>query len=191
MEISPISLLQMLFVSFVMGGGLGVLCDLYKVIWMLLGAYGLSHHSKDISPSKSKKISKQCIVFLGDICFFVILAGLIVVLNYTYNDGKMRIYTGIGLLFGYYVYRKSIGKWFLFGGEKLVFFVKRIFLSVFSFLFYPFRKVFSFLYKKIKKIFKNIKKALEKKAKKVYNLTCKVLFSKKRFLKEAEHKKQK
>jgi hypothetical protein len=152
MEVSPISLLQMLLAALAMGGELGALCDLYKGIWMFLGAYDFSHHPNNPVCSKLKIGIKQTVAFFGDVFFFLISAGMIVVLNYTYNDGKMRIYTGISLFLGYFIYRKSIGKLVIFGVEHLAFLMKRIFLFVFLLLFYPFRLFYSFFLKKLRKI---------------------------------------
>ncbi len=180
MEISPIQLFQMLLTSFLLGGAVGILCDLYRSFMMLLGAYHCSVPNRKEKKTESPKVSwcEWMAQLLGDLLFFVTVAVGIVVINYTFNDGKMRIYTIFGIFFGYFIYRISVRKLVLFLLNRTVFFLRRVFFTVFSVIFLPFRKICSFLYKKSYKIRKKIKKGLEKKREQVYNIYVKKYSSK-------------
>ncbi len=107
---------------------------------------------------------------IQDVVWFAGAGAGTVILNYTFNDGKIRIYTFLGMLFGILIYRLIIGIWSKWLLERLIFFLRAFFAMVFAILFAPFLKIFVFFRRKVNKLLKIFRKALEKKRKKVYNM---------------------
>lgn len=141
---------------------------------MLLGVYDFTYHPNKTISGRARKFLRDIVRFLGDFGFFIVFACMIAVINYTYNDGSMRIYTPICILIGYFLYRSLIGRVVNRVIEWIVYSLKRTISFIFSIIFYPFRRILFFLIKKAKNLFKKIYKSLEKMTEKVYNSICKV-----------------
>ena len=132
--------------------------------------------------TKAKKRARTVVVFFQDL-LLISFAGIgVVVLNYTYNDGRNRLFTLIGIGCGYLLCRIFAGVFFKKWISLIVFSIEKYISILFYIIFHPFFKILKALCKKMKKIEKNISKSIANKKKKEYNL-----YVKKYILKKAEY----
>ena len=141
MEISPILLAKLLLYSLIWGGTVGVFYDVNRIFRVLLGVrYSKKHFDSLYSlrlPFSKKEISlknaadktggrfiKGATEFLGDFLSVTVAALGVVVLNYSYNDGRFRIFTVIGTLVGFLLYYFTLGRLVMLVCEPLAFLIK-------------------------------------------------------------------
>lgn len=194
MEIFPLQLFRLCVASFVFGLLLGIAVSICHSIRV---SFGLEEPSEKLVRLYETKLpfSKKPLrvvpygrfqkivlsLFLGFQDFSVLItAGVgITVLNYTFNDGKIRIYSILGVLLGAFLYHVSVKKSVDFLGEALLWGVRCVFSVTFFLIFAPISKILTIFYAFFIKILEKIKKTLVKRAKKVYNLYgIKALFQK-------------
>ncbi len=191
MEISPLVLAQMLLCSFFFGIGVGAFCDAWRIFRVFLGerfskkefsglySIKLPFVKKSLFPKQRKPhFFRSITVFAGDF-FCVIFATLgLIVINYSYNDGRFRFFSVIGLVLGFLLYRVTLGRLIMLISEPIAFIIKYIFLSFFVILCIPFKKIMDFVIKSLHKICFLCIFTLEKKIKKYYNVREKKYFLK-------------
>ena len=187
MEISPILLAKLLLYSVLWGGIVGALYDVNRIVRVFFGVrYSKKHFDSLYSlrlPFSKKEISlknktdktkgkfiKGAVVLFGDLLSVTVAAVGIVVLNYSYNDGRFRAFTVIGTLVGFLIYYFSLGKLVMLACEPLAFLIKYAICAVFVILGYPIKFFLYFLLKFVRKICFLLRLALEKRRKKVYNI---------------------
>lgn len=74
------------------------------------------------------------ITYIEDICFWL-LAGLILLFSiFTFNNGELRLYVFLGILFGTLIYLLTLSKYFISIFVKIITFIKKI-------LWYPISKI--------------------------------------------------
>lgn len=206
MEESPILMLWLCIWSTCFGGMLGLLNDLNHALRFFFGldrggavAERILKHPIPIRkrPIRRPRTTpllagiRQATVFFQDIAFFLVSGSGIVVLNFTYNDGKNRIYTVLGLGVGFLLYRALLRRG---ARASLEAFVSVILVSLSFFLyitFAPFGKITKFFYSFFNKIRKNILKSIAKRKKRVYNLYVRKYYIHEAslgFLADVEHK---
>ncbi|MBP3369130.1 MAG: spore cortex biosynthesis protein YabQ [Clostridia bacterium] len=186
MEISQRLLLLLLFYSFFWGVASALLYDINRIIRVMCGVkyskkiynrlYGIKLPivKRPVKMGGDRGIIKNAVINVGDF-FCVIFAALgIIVLNYSYNNGRFRFFTVIGLCFGFVLYRLTLGKIVIAVAEPIAFLCKYCFLSFFIVFGYPITKIVSFVSKNIKKIVYLCSFTIEKKTKKLYNIEEKV-----------------
>ena len=116
------------------------------------------------------KIVHFMVIFIQDLYVFLMAGIGISVLNFTYNDGKNRLYTILGILLGFLFYRIIFEKPMRWGLEGLFFCINVFFSCLFLIFIRPFSKIIKFFNKKLIEIRKKIFKCLAKRKKRVYNL---------------------
>ena len=120
MELSWIKLTTLLIVSFIFGCALGVLFGINKIVTSVFTlpsqALRLSFISKMMNIKSSenigkvKKIFSITISFFQDIFCMLVFAIGVILLNYYYNDGKIRGFAFLGMLIGFVLYNVTLGK---------------------------------------------------------------------------------
>ena len=185
MEISPIRLFFLLISSFFLGIGAGALYDLHRIVRVLFGVrYTKNRPTKlflqplpiikrplgEIHCGKVKNTLLSILIFVQDLFLCCVSALGIVILNYTFNDGRFRFYTVIALLLGFLVYYFTLGKVVIFLSEWIVFVFRSFFLIFFFLLSRPFVIFLRFLGKNLKKLRLNLQKSIANQRKKVYNI---------------------
>ena len=185
MEIFPYVLAKMLFVSFLFGGQLGVLFDIGRTLRLsfsnspenvkLKKLYSAKLLFSKISMSaaddkKRRKIFTNITVFLSDLFLSAYAIIGLVIINYSYNDGKFRMFTVLGAAVGFLIYYFTFSKVLLFLIEGGFFFLKYAIMSIFDFLRKPVLYIYNKFVKKIKKMCGKFRFRIEKKKKEVYNV---------------------
>lgn len=192
MEISPLRLALLLFYSFVFGMAMGVFYDLHRIIRVFFGVrYSGTRFEKieniklpivkkriNFGQRKVSKISQNTIVFFGDFASVVAATMGIIILNYSYNSGKFRLFTVLGVFFGFLLYHFTLGRLVMTVSEPAAMLIKYVFLSFFILFLYPFYMAGKFISKKIAKCFFLYTFAIEKKQKRVYNIKEEVYLEK-------------
>lgn len=192
MEISPILMFQLFVSSIVFGLILGFFGDVNHVSRFVLSLekgsesieklyrHPIPFLGRPLRRLKTNKYLKKVhfvVIFFQDLLFFLIAGIGISVLNFTYNDGKNRLYTILGILLGFIFYRIIFEKLMRWGLEGL-FFCINVFFSYLLLIFVrPFSKITKFFYKKMIEFQKKILKCLAKRKKRVYNLYVKRYYS--------------
>ena len=136
MEISPIEILQMTLVSFIFGAVVGVVNDIHRIIRVI---FGCKYNSKSIDklhninlPVPGKPLDREMwkkanryilpiIVFFQDIIIFAFSGVGIVILNYYFNNGRLRIYAPLGVILGFFTYYFTLGKVAIYFSELFAF----------------------------------------------------------------------
>ena len=106
--------------------------------------------------------SDNLLIFIEDVCFFLIVFIIEVLTIYHLNDGEIRIYCLLFSLIGFFCYQKTIGRLVIFISIKLLYLFRRIFcffifliLDPIVFIIKKFKKISSSL--ALKKMIKNKK----------------------------------
>lgn len=185
MEISPILLAEMLFVAFLFGIQSGIVFDIGRTLRALflgeikskkiqkLRNVKLPISKRDAEGKKRKglEIFKFIIIFFCDFLWIIYSFSGLMKINYSYNNGGIRIFTVFGLLVGFALYYFTFSRLVIFFVELLSFFMRFVFLALFDIIFFPFFKIYNNLVKKLKKSCEKIRFRIEKKRKKVYNVS--------------------
>lgn len=186
MEISQALLLLLLFYSFAFGIATAVFYDANRIIRVLCGVkyskraydrlYGikLPITKRAVKMGESRGFIKSVVINIGDFLCVLLAAGGLIVLNYSYNNGRFRFFTVIGLCVGFLFYRLTVGRLVMAIAEPIAFICKYCILSIFIVLSRPITKIASFVIKNIKKIIYLCGFTIEKKRKKLYNIKEKV-----------------
>ncbi len=185
MEISPIQLFRLLLVSLLFGAIMGAVSDLNRIARMMIGLEAPSKKMQGLyakripvmgrslslpSVKRGRAVGAWTVTAVQDVVWFVLAGVGAVVIGYTFNDGRLRLYTLLGMVLGGLGYRLLIGSWAKYVLETATFLMRAVLGVLFFLILLPFRKIMAFLLKKIHYLLKSFHKALEKKRKKVYNL---------------------
>ena len=185
MEIFPDILAKMLLVSFLFGGQLGVLFDIGRTLRLLFSnapenvklkklysaKLPFSKNAMSLTDGKkSGKLITNITVFLCDLFLSAYAVIGLVIINYSYNDGKFRMFTVLGAAVGFLIYYFTFSKVLLFLFEGGFFFLKYAIMSIFDFLRKPMLYIYNKFVKKIKKMCGKFRFRIEKKRKEVYNV---------------------
>ncbi len=186
MEISPYLLFWLSVSSFLFGMAVGVLNDLHRLSRILFGVrYGgkrfdvlyhrplpLLHRPLERERSiEKKRWLLPIVIFVQDVLLFCVAGVGVVLLNFYFNRGQLRLYTPILALIGFVFYYFTIGRLVMLISEAVVFFVRAGCHILFYLLFYPFRQILVFLRKIVKKVWINIGKTIANRRKKMYNIS--------------------
>ena len=187
MEIFPMRIFQMLICALCFGAAVGAINDANRLIRALMGErYEGSGFQKlrkiklpVIGDGDTPRERSRCGAFFFSLTVFfqdVLLlfsAGLgSVIINYYFNDGRLRIYAPATVIVGFIIYYFTIGRAVIFCSELIIFVLRWLF-SAFLFIFYlPIRKLIAFFVNFIKKMVKKLYKAIAIRMKKVYNNIC-------------------
>ena len=164
-----------------LGVGAGLFYDLLRVTRIFLGA----HYSRSLS-EKLRKIELPllspyreheespalgAVIFLEDL-FFCVLSGVALsILYYEQNDGKIRPLVIAACALGFFLYRLTLGRLFLWFSEAAAFALDCIVRYLWYFLSYPFRAAW--------KLLRRIGTKLILKIQSHFRQFCRVRFSKK------------
>jgi hypothetical protein len=185
MEISPILMARMLFVVFLFGVQAGVLFDSGRALRSLF--FGELRYCRKRSlysaktpffkrkifaegEKKKTQILKNICIFLFDFVWVIYSFLGIMLLNYSYNNGGIRMFTVLGFAVGFVIYYFTLSKLIVVLFEFVSFLIRGAFFLIFDTVRMPFLKIHNKLVKKLKKSFENIRFHIEKKRKKVYNV---------------------
>lgn len=185
MEIYPIVMAKMLFVSFLFSLQAGALFDFFRALRLIFSgepksklwkrAYRarLPISRKELfakDEGKYNRFMKNAVIFFSDVFLFVYSAWGLMKINYSYNDGGVRGFTLVGMLVGFVLYYFCISRAVVFLLEGFAFFAKYAFKSLFELVSLPFYKIYNNFVKKIKKMLGKFHLRIEKRGEKVYNV---------------------
>ena len=119
MEISPMRIFWMLVYAFAFGALCGVLNDINRLVRVLLGVrYGkermrrlyslkipvLGRSLRERKDGGIKGFFLSAIIFVQDMMLMLFCGGGIIFINYSFNDGRVRIYTPLMVILGFVCY---------------------------------------------------------------------------------------
>ena len=137
----------------------GIVCGL---VWDFLKiqriAFGIVDFADEMGRYKRK--SHFAFLFLHDVLFCVTFGCVLAVVMYYGNEGRMRILSPVGMLAGFWAYRRTLGALVIMGAERLISLLRRAFYRIFAFVGRLAAKLKSF----IGKIINIIKKKLPTRA---------------------------
>ena len=185
MEISPILLAKMLLTAFLFGIQSGIAFDAGRCLrTFFFGEYKskrlqrlynlklpISKRPLYREKNKISSVLSFIIILLCDFLWVIYSFVGLIKINYSYNNGGVRIFTVLGLATGFAVYYFTVSRLVIFIAESLSFLLRFVFLSLFDAVLMPFLKIYNNLVKKLKKSCEKIRLRIEKKRKKVYNVS--------------------
>ena len=184
MEISPMRIFWMLIYSFGFGMVGGALNDINRLFRVILGVRYrkermewlykikipiLGRPLKDHGNGGVGGVLLSLVIFVQDLFLMLFLGGGAVFINYSFNDGRVRIYTPLLIALGFAFYYFTIGRAVICFSEFIAFAIRGVFALILSIFYRPTRTFVNFFVKNIKKTGKNLAKALEKRRKLMYN----------------------
>ena len=177
MEISPLTLLVLLISSFLLGGFVGVINDINKMIRVFLcGEEDFDRYKKMAVFFKMKKngISfnktlMNALTFIQDIFTLTLAAVGLILLNYYYNDGYFRFFSFFAMVVGFVIYYFTLGKLAAVILESLAFFLRCIIVTIVRIVTYPIALLIKCIKNLIVKLFIKYKKCIEKNKNLRYN----------------------
>jgi len=107
LNINVYSQLFSLFIFALTGIAIGILFDIFRII------------------RKSFK-TPDFITYLEDILFWILTGFILLFTIFTFNNGEIRVYIFIGLIFGIITYMLTLSKYFINISVNILRFVKRI-----------------------------------------------------------------
>lgn len=137
MEISVSEQALDFLLACLLGVGLGVLYDVFRIIRLALW------HGK-------------LIVAIQDILFWTAAAVCTFLFQLVNSDGQIRFYILLGELLGFTVYYFTVGILVFSASRLIIDLIKRILRFLYRILIRPFVKVFVFIFQKIKALFVHI-----------------------------------
>ena len=184
MEISPILMAKMLAVAFFFGIQSGIAFDIGKAMRTLFFGEVKSERAKRFYYAKlpfskreicdretrKRRIAKSIIIFFADFAWVLYSAFGLVIINYAYNEGGIRLFTILGMIAGFVLYYFTLSRLTVFLAEVVCFLPRYAFLTFFDATSLIFLNIYNNLVKKLKKRCENFRLRLEKKRKKVYNV---------------------
>ena len=105
MKTEPILLFYLLVVSFVGGFSLGLGRDVLLFVGRILSRLLTK-------PSTGRKRVQISVRLVQDLLFCLLLGCVLIVILFYYSEGRIRIFSVIGMLLGFLLYRQSIGRLF-------------------------------------------------------------------------------
>ena len=184
MEISPMRIFWMLIYSFGFGMLGGALNDINRLLRVILGVryrkermkwlYGvkipvLGRPLKDHGEGRISGVLLSAVIFVQDFLLMLFLGAGAVFINYSFNDGRVRIYTPLLIILGFAFYYFTIGRAVIYFSEFIAFAIRGVFAVILSIFYRPMRIIGIFFVNFIKKIVKNLAKTLENQRKLMYN----------------------
>ena len=151
---------EMFFKFFVPGIFSGMIYDIFRLNRIKRNFHSSSFtdivkkryfSEKTVSPVKKHNFD-NILIFMEDVCFFLIAAIAEVLAIYYLNDGEIRIYCLLFSVIGFFCYQKTIGFVIIFFAKKLLCWFRKI-ICFFVFLILD---PIVFITRKIGKIFSSI-----------------------------------
>lgn len=175
MEISPYLLAKMLAYSFLLGAGLGVLYDVFRIFRLFSATESALAHDgngydgaslylpppmsgvfgKRVKPffmpalgsrSRAWRVICGILLFFEDILFFTVCGCSISVLIYYTNDGKFRLMAVVGVFVGFLLYYLTVGRLVLSAARFICFAVR----AVLTYVILAFVTPFAYLLKAVR-----------------------------------------
>ena len=176
MEISPLKLAELLLFSFLFGGVVGAFNDILRISRVLLGAnhpsLGICEFLKKsitFNQNNAFKISKEILfnvlIFIQDFLLLIFFTLGVILLNYYYNDGKIRFFSVLAMLLGFLIYYFTLGKMVMLLSNPIVVCLRTVICFFISIIILPIK----FVGLCLKKIYIQTKKYIEKKLNLRYN----------------------
>ena len=177
MEISPLTLLLLLINSFLLGGFIGVINDINKMLRIFLcGEENFDRYKKIAKFFKLKKnvilFNKtflNVVTFVQDIFTLTLATVGLMLLNYYYNDGYFRLFSFFAMVVGFVIYYFTLGKLAAVVLEFFSFFLRCIIITIVRTIIYPIVLIVKCIKKLMVKSFIKYKKYIEKNKNLRYN----------------------
>lgn len=139
-----------LFIFIITGIVIGILFDIFRIIRK-------SFRTPDI------------ITYIEDIVFWIATGCILLFTIFTFNNGEIRIYVFIGLIFGLVMYMLTLSKYFIKVNVTILNIIKKvvwypisiIYNFIKKIIFRPLYHIFINVREKIAKLFKSINKKTE------------------------------
>ena len=164
--------------SFVVGLVLSFIYDMFRLIRIVRTRRYISKHPpsqvlsslrlisfyEDQRKKTFNKKSELLFIFVEDILYSVIVCIFTLILVYGFNYGKIRLFSVVGMIFGFYAWRFTFGRLVIYICEYLIYLITVLLFYVlfpFSFLIRKIKKVIykftNLLYNKLVRVFTNNK----------------------------------
>lgn len=159
MEISPFLLATLTLCSFLFGVAIGIVIDFSKLTRIFLIDQNEKHYN----------LILNIVINIRDFCAVIIYGIGIILLNYYYNDGRIRLFSILSSLVGLIIYRLTLSKIILKIFKPIVLLIKKIIKKLLYYLSKPILVLIKSIVILLKFLYSKIKNHIEKKNKLRYN----------------------
>ena len=183
MEISILKLTELLVNSFILGIILALIYDVNRIFRMFFGIsytkrkldsrflFSKSYNEREVKSKKLNEISVSTLIIMQDLLISALSGIGIIILNYYYNDGKIRLFSIFACTIGFVIYNLTLGKLVIIISEPIVLFVRMIIYRLARIFFLPISLLGKIIKSILIKISKQVKKYLAKKLNLRYNIS--------------------
>lgn len=178
MEISPFNIIKLVLTSLALGGVMGSINDIQKLIRALVfyeNANETLSSKIELDQENEAPLRKRkawilyAFTFIQDILFFALMGIGIVIINYYFNNGRFRIYAPVSAFIGFLIYYLTVGRIWDKIHNSIAGAFRRLILMILAIIFKPITIVCLFFGIIVKKFCKKVYKTIAKRQKKVYN----------------------
>lgn len=181
MEISVLKLTELLILSFLLGAGIGVINDANRIVRVFFGVRYSSNKFKRIysflkisendldTTTKLSTVILNLVILVQDFSLTVISGVCTIFLNYYFNDGKIRLFSVLAIVFGFVIYYFTIGKLVMVISEPIMLILREAFKRILWVILFPFKMILKTFINTYHKIYELIKKYLAKRINMRYN----------------------
>lgn len=159
MQISPFLLTTLTVYSFLFGVAVGIVIDFNKILRLFFISESKRHNNLILNIS----------INIQDFCVIIIYGLGIILLNYYYNDGRIRVFSLLASLVGLIIYYLTFSKIILKILTPIVILIKKIIKKILYLITKPIVIIINAVVKLTKFMFLKIKNHIEKKRNLRYN----------------------
>lgn len=110
--------------------------------------------------------TKDFITYIEDVTFWILTGILTLYFIFKYNNGEIRLYIFLGIIFGTLIYILTLSKYIIKFSVTIINFIKGIIIKIIEIITYPIKLVINILkkilFRPISFIFINIRKIFSK-----------------------------
>ncbi len=132
--------------SLVLGFVLGFVYDYFR-IRRLCFSYAKTDVNTADNKKKYRQLTENVIVFFEDVLFGFICSVFVCIFLYYVNSGRFRSLAFVGMIIGFIVYRKTLGKLVIFCSGYVISFIKRLIKTLLLYTLIPIFRLIVFLFK--------------------------------------------
>lgn len=180
MEISQIAIARLYFLAIIVGIGLGLLYDTFRISRVFLGArysrWGENLqdriHLPFLSPIKKHKRNPflATVIFFEDFLFGILCGVAMILFFYMANNGSFRFPAIICTVGGFFLYRATLGKLVMMCSELIAFAIGVLIRYIVLFVTLPFRFVYQKTHSASKRAINHYKAKVQKKQRDRYTV---------------------
>ena len=180
MSISQADLARLFLCAFLLGAGLGMIYDVFRITRVFLGVHysrrmakRLRNISFPLLPKRGERRESRLlgpVIFLQDLIFCVFCGISLVLLFYEVNSGKFRLSATFCVGGGFLLYRVTLGRIVMLFSEAIAYGIEIFVRYLFFFFMFPWRWLARMIKRGCKALAERVQKKRQKSMRKRYTV---------------------